>query len=194
MNNSVPKVLTATKAAIFLNMSVSSVKILSDKNIIPSWKTSGGHRRYDQNELANYKFEMRRNLKKLNAKIIILTNLQISTDSTNLFDPSGLLEIKFVESLPDIYFSFAEGVPDVVVFGMDGSIRDQIEQISLLKQLIERSTIKVNLICFSEHKNIDYLLSEQIDNYVILKKGKLTEDWINTFALGFVSKLQLEVK
>jgi hypothetical protein len=185
MDNSKPKILTATKAASFLNISVSSVKILSDKNVIPSWKTSGGHRRYDENELANYKFEIRRNLKKLNAKIIILTNLPINIDDSNKLFSSGLLEVEIFESLPDVYFSFSESVPEVIIMGMKESTMCQIEKISSLKHLITKSNSKVNFICLSENKNISNLLSEQKDDTVILMREQLTEEWIRAFVLGF---------
>ena len=190
MNNSSSKVLTATEAAAFLNISVSSVKVLSDKNMIPSWKTPGGHRRYDQNELANYKFKIRRNLRKLNAKIIILTIFPKDININNEFDPSGLLEIHIVKSLSEVYLSFSECIPDAIIFEAEDGTLELLEKIASLKELINQYKCQTNLICFTENKNIKFSIRNQNDNLKVIPSRHISNDWLNAFILGFIINLK----
>lgn len=194
-----PEVVTTKEAAEILDLSVTSVQRLADKDTFVSWKTSGGHRRYDKNSLLIYKKRLQnsgldnsiKNGKKFFIKIISNEYLDINGFLSKNKDALCNFDISLWPTLPEAYLSFSEQRPDIIIFSMNIPLRQQIENLLALDEFINSSFKKILAICLTKSRNLEFSVRHDISGSVKIVDGAITDQWLDTFLLGLLASLPI---
>lgn len=198
-NNKCEAITTKTAAQI-LNLSVSSVQMLANKEMFLSWKTPGGHRRFDKNSILLYKNKLQNQTTEdqiKNGRLIcikIISNEIINFD--NIFKEENLDENIFNlscwSSLSEAYLSFSDKIPDVLIIGIKKPLREQIENITALNDFIANTGKNISTICLSDSKNLEFSVRHSISKSIKIIEGPLTDKWLSTFLLGLMTSIKIE--
>ena len=186
------EVITTRKAAQILNLSVTSVQALADKGHFVFWKTSGGHRRYEKNSLLIYKRKMEQPKlgnkieyqRQISIKVISNDRLILEKFSSNRETTFDAISLSFWMSLPEAYLSFSDKMPDVIIFGMNIPLKQQVENILAINDFVENSGRRITVIVLNDSKNLQLSVEHLVSTHVKIVSSILSDEWLKTFLLG----------
>lgn len=194
------EVVTTKMAADILDLSVSSVQVLADKEMFTSWKTPGGHRRYDKNSLMLYKSKLQNQNIGNQIKDGRLICVKIISNETIVFNKilkeinsdEEIFDLSCWSSLSEAYLSFSRTIPDILIIGIKKPLREQIENIIALNDYIINSGKNISTICLSDSKNLEFSVRHSISKSIKIIEGVLTDKWLAIFLLGLITSIKLE--
>lgn len=187
------QILSSTQAAGILNMSTSTLKTLADKSIIPSWKTMGGHRRFDLQTVLNIKEEMTAGARANplssvgKSSVMVVSKLNPSDPDLKIHnDLANFYDISFEESLSEAYMKFYKKIPAIILVELENSIVQQLENMQFLDVLVKNNESNRIVVCLSNSKNLAMGMKSQISGKIKIVNGSLTGHWLTGFLMGIL--------
>lgn len=198
INNGNQKVRSYTigtgKASQILGLSITSVKLLVDKQELIGWKTQGGHRRIDMESIRKYQRKLKKPVESslkskplLSISFMIEDALMLNTLKSIVTQWQEVIEFNIKKSISETYLSFSQKIPDVLIIQTNMPVAQQIAILLDLNNFIDSSEKYISVIFLTNITDLTVSLQGKLNTAIQISSDTLNHEWLRAFINGVMA-------
>jgi hypothetical protein len=182
------------KASEILGLSITSIKLLVDKQELIGWKTQGGHRRIDMESIRRYQKKLKKPIEP-SSKSKPLPSISFMVEDTvmaNELNNIGvqwqeMIEFNIRKSISETYLSFSQKIPDILVIQTNMPVAQQMAIILDLNNFIDSSEKYISVIFLTNISDLKLRLQGKLNSAIQISSDTMNHEWLRAFFNGVMT-------
>jgi excisionase family DNA binding protein len=187
----------STHAAKMLGVSVGTIQILVNKNILKAWKTQGGHRRISLASIYEYQRKhniLRSNIVDQRLRVLLIEDDTVTRELLLGYCAGKNLPVKFItmSSGLEALINIANIKPNILMLNLEMPGLDGFELIRTLERYPQFT--RMTKFVFSKLTQEEIQAKGGLPESVIVMAKPINIDWFNGYFAAFVAGRNIELE